>query len=298
MPQRVTQGMMNTQLLTNLNSNLKRLDNLQNQLATGRRINKPSDDPVGISFSMRYRSEISSNDQYQKNADSAASWLDYSDTILNQAGDVIHRVRELAVQGANGTNPPEALDAINSEMKQLYGQLVQIGNSQFNGKYVFNGQTTDVKPYSDATADKDFTDTGDIQFEVGVGSKLAVNITGDAVFGSPSSPDNAFAVIKNIMDNLSSGNYQGVSDSIGLLDSRTDTFLEKRADIGAKQNRIDLTMNRLQDTGVNITSLLSKTEDADMAQVITQLKTDENVYEASLSTGSKIIRPSLLDFLK
>ncbi|MGO4269127.1 flagellar hook-associated protein FlgL [Paenibacillus sp. TAF58] len=290
--------MMNTQLLTNLNSNLKRLDNLQNQLATGRQINKPSDDPVGISFSMRYRSEISSNDQYQKNADSASSWLDYSDTILNQAGDVIHRVRELAVQGANGTNPPEALDAINSEMKQLYGQLVQIGNSQFNGKYVFNGQTTDVKPYTEATADKDFTDTGDIQFEVGVGSKLAVNITGDAVFGSPASPDNAFAVIKKIMDNLSSGNYQGVSDSIGLLDSRTDTFLEKRADIGAKQNRIDLTTNRLKDTGVNITSLLSKTEDADMAKVITQLKTDENVYEASLSTGSKIIRPSLLDFLK
>ncbi|WP_261303475.1 flagellar hook-associated protein FlgL [Paenibacillus andongensis] len=298
MPQRVTQGMMNTQLLTNLNSNLKRLDNLQNQLATGRQINKPSDDPVGISFSMRYRSEISSNEQYQKNADSASSWLDYSDTILNQAGDVIHRVRELAVQGANGTNPPEALDAINSEMKQLYGQLVQIGNSQFNGKYVFNGQTTDARPYTDATADKDFTDTGDIQFEVGVGSKLAVNITGDAVFGSPASPDNAFAVIKKIMDNLSSGNYQGVSDSIGLLDSRTDIFLEKRADIGAKQNRIDLTTNRLKDTGVNITSLLSKTEDADMAKVITQLKTDENVYEASLSTGSKIIRPSLLDFLK
>ncbi|WP_246309777.1 flagellar hook-associated protein FlgL [Paenibacillus alginolyticus] len=298
MPQRVTQGMMNTQLLTNLNSNLKRLDNLQNQLATGRQINKPSDDPVGISFSMRYRSEISSNDQYQKNADSASSWLDYSDTILNQAGDVIQRVRELAVQGANGTNPPEALDAINSEMKQLYGQLVQIGNSQFNGKYVFNGQTTDVKPYTEATADKDATDTGDIQFEVGVGSKLAVNITGDAVFGSAGSTTNAFAVVKNIMDNLSTGNYQGVSDSIGLLDSRTDIFLEKRADIGAKQNRIDLTTNRLKDTGVNITSLLSKTEDADMAKVITQLKTDENVYEASLSTGSKIIRPSLLDFLK
>ncbi|NRF93650.1 flagellar hook-associated protein FlgL [Paenibacillus frigoriresistens] len=290
--------MMNTQLLTNLNSNLKRLDNLQNQLATGRQINKPSDDPVGISFSMRYRSEISSNDQYQKNADSASSWLDYSDTILNQAGDVIQRVRELAVQGANGTNPPEALDAINSEMKQLYGQLVQIGNSQFNGKYVFNGQTTDVKPYTEATADKDATDTGDIQFEVGVGSKLAVNITGDAVFGSAGSTTNAFAVVKNIMDNLSTGNYQGVSDSIGLLDSRTDIFLEKRADIGAKQNRIDLTTNRLKDTGVNITSLLSKTEDADMAKVITQLKTDENVYEASLSTGSKIIRPSLLDFLK
>ena len=67
MPTRITQTMINTQMVRNLGSNLNRMDNLQNQLATGRRINKPSDDPVGLSFAMRYRSELSANDQYQAN---------------------------------------------------------------------------------------------------------------------------------------------------------------------------------------------------------------------------------------
>lgn len=144
---RVTQSMMNTQLIRNLNLNMSRMDNLQNQLSTGRRINKPSDDPVGISYSMRYRSELAANDQYQKNVDSAISWLENTDKTLGQVGDVMHRMRELAVKAANGTNPQMALDAIKEEIGQLQSQLVDIGNTDFNGKFIFNGQMTNVAPY-------------------------------------------------------------------------------------------------------------------------------------------------------
>src|SRR5690349_15263638 len=149
---RVTQSMMNTQLLRNLNHNLRNMNKLQNQLATGRTINRPSDDPVGLSFAMRYRSELSANDQYQENVDSAVSWLEYTDDTMDQANSVLQRVRELAVEGANGSNPQAALDAIKSEVEELYGQLVYIGNSNFNGKHVFNGQLTDVEPYTKADA--------------------------------------------------------------------------------------------------------------------------------------------------
>lgn len=133
---RVTQGMLNTQLLRNLNTNLSRMDKLQDQLSTGRRINKPSDDPVGISFSMRYRSELDTNDQYQRNVDATVSFLDYTDTMLDQTGSVLQRARELAVSAANGTNSEDSLSAMKTEIDQLYGQLTNIGNSQFNGKFV------------------------------------------------------------------------------------------------------------------------------------------------------------------
>src|SRR4051812_6776578 len=105
MTARVTQGMLNNQLLRNINSNLTRINNHQNELSTGRKINKPSDDPVGISFSLRYRSEVSATEQYESNVDAAISWLDYTDDALGQANSVIQRARDLAVQGANGTNP-------------------------------------------------------------------------------------------------------------------------------------------------------------------------------------------------
>jgi flagellar hook-associated protein 3 FlgL len=295
---RVTQGMINTQLLRNLNSNLARMDATQNQLATGRKINKPSDDPVGISFAMRYRSEISANDQYIENVDSAISWLEYTDSTLDQAGNVLQRVRELSVQGASGTNPQAALDAINSEMKQLYDQLITIGNSDFNGKHVFNGQMTDIPPYAPETAMNDRTDNGPIQFEIGVGVRLPVNVTGNAVFGGPEEGNNMFKVIKDISDALGRGDYDAISNALGRLDSRMNAFLEVRSDVGAKLNRIQLAEGRLKDININMQTLQSKTEDADMAALITNLKTDENVYQASLSVGAKIIRPSLVDFLR
>ena len=92
---RITNNMLSSQLLLNLNRNAQQMNNTQTQLATGRKINKPSDDPVGITYSLRYRAELSSNEQYQKNVDSAISWLEFNDTVMNQAGNVVQRLREL-----------------------------------------------------------------------------------------------------------------------------------------------------------------------------------------------------------
>lgn len=141
MPVRVTQGMMNTQLLSNINKNIKKMDREQAMLSTGRRINVPSDDPVGITYAMRYRTELGANAQYQRNVDTAVSNLEYLDTMLGQAGDVLQKVRELAVKGATGSNPQTAMDAIKVEVEELYKQLLDIGNSKFKGKFVFNGLT-------------------------------------------------------------------------------------------------------------------------------------------------------------
>lgn len=298
MTSRVTQGMMNNQLLRNISTNLSRINDNQNQLSTGRRINKPSDDPVGISFSLRYRSELSANEQFKSNADAAVSWLDYTDTTLNQANTVIQRVRELTVQATNGTNPQSALDAIKKEIDQLNEQLVNIGNSQFNGKYVFNGQKTDKQPYNLTTADTDQADTGEIKFDIGVGVRVSANISGDQVFGRAGDNDNIFLVMKDLSRELGLGNQGAIGAILGRLDSRNEAFLQTRADVGAKQNRIELSQARLEDISLNLQTLQAKEEDADIPGVITNLKTDENVYNASLSVGAKIISTSLVDFLR
>ncbi|GAA3412802.1 flagellar hook-associated protein FlgL [Paenibacillus hodogayensis] len=298
MPFRITQNMMNTQLLRNLNNNAMQMDKLQNQLSTGRRINKPSDDPVGISFAMRYRSDLSANDQYQSNTDAGLSWLSYADTMMDQAGSVVQRLRELAVTAANGTNPQQSLDIMKQEVNQLYEQMVDIGNSQFNGKYVFNGQMTDTKPYTLDGAKDEATDDALILFEIGAGVRIPVNVTGNHVFGKPEDEDNMFSVFGEFSEVLTEGDFSKISDMIGKIESRMTKMLDVRSDIGAKTNRIELAEARLKDISLNVSELQSKTEDADMAIVITNLKMNENVYQASLSTGSKLIQPSLLDFLR
>ncbi|WP_020619536.1 flagellar hook-associated protein FlgL [Paenibacillus daejeonensis] len=313
---RVTQSMMSNQLLRNVSNNLGRMNTLQDQLSTGKRINAPSDDPVGLTFAMRYRSELGANDQYIRNVDSAKSSLDFTDMALSQVGDVLHRARELMVKGADGTQPQAGYDAIKLEIDELFNQLVEIGNSKFNGKYMFNGEQTETQPYpttalsntdpDDLKAYHVATDTQQIKFELAPGMKLAVNLTGNDIFGMPVDPtagpdadnDNMFDIFRRASEALAEGNHEEVSNLLGNMDSRINILLEQRAEVGARSNRIDLVAGRLEDISLNLTAIKSKTEDADLAFVITNLKMEENVYQASLSAGAKLIRPSLVDFLR
>lgn len=295
---RVTPGMMNLQMIRNVNSNLVRMDSNQNVLSTGRKLNKPSDDPVGITYSLRYRSELSINDQYQKNADAATSWLDYSDTVLNQVNDASQRAYELLVQGVNGTNPKEAIDAVNVEIKQIYDQVVSLGNSKYNDKYIFNGQLTDRAPYDPLLAPTQDTDTMGISYKFTENATLSVNISGQDVFGKSTDPDNLFGVLNRIQNALSLGDQNTARTEIDALSSRLTKINEARSQIGAKTNRVELISNRLSDLELNLTSMQSKTEDADYAETIMKLKEDESVYQASLATSAKIMQMSLLDYLR
>lgn len=309
---RVTSNMMSSQMMLNLNRNAQRMNDTQLQLATGRKLNKPSDDPVGITYALRYRAELASNEQYQKNVDNAISWLEFNDTVLDQTGNVLQKVRELSVQAANGTNPQSALDSIQEEMGQLKEQLIDIANSTLNGKYVFNGQEYDKKPYNfpikaDGTSDTSgatgaisaaevTTDTGDIQYMVGESVQLSINVTGNEVFGS--GEDSIFVMMDRISGALANGEYEKISGELDNIDSRMEKILSTRAEVGAKTNRIELMQGRLGDLELNLTDLQSKTEDANYAELIMQSKIQENIYNASLSSGAKIIQPSLVDFLR
>lgn len=303
---RVTSNMMNSQLLLNLNRNARTMNDTQLQLSSGRKINKPSDDPVGITYSLRYRAELSSNEQYTKNVDSSLSWLDYNDTVLGQAGDVVQKLRELTVQASTGTNPQSALDSINKEVLQLKEQLVDIANSTLNGKYIFNGEQYNTKPYdytkgADGTYDVSkaiTTDTGRIQFIVGEDVRMPISMTGNEVFGNTGDADNLFAIINQLSGALKSGNTSAISNQLETIDSRMNTILSARSEVGAKTNRVELMKERLSDLNVNLTDLQSKTEDADYEGLIMQSKIQENIYNASLSVGAKIISTTLVDFIR
>lgn len=295
---RVTPGMMHRQMVRNMHSNLTRMDNRQNVLSTGMKLNKASDDPVGITYSLRYRSDLSINEQYQRNADTAKSWLDYTDTVLTQVNDMSQRAYELLTQAVNGTNPQEAMNACAIELKQIYEQVVSLGNTQMNDKYIFNGQLTDVQPYDLTTAGTQKTDNMSIQYRFAEGAGLNINITGNEVFGEPKAGDNLFLVLQQLQDSLRTGNQDAARSELDNLKSRLVKVNEARSTIGAKINRIDLISTRLTDLELNLTDMQAKTEDADMAETILKVKQDESVYQASLATGARIIQTSLLDYLR
>lgn len=302
---RVTQGMMHLQLMRNLNRNMSQMDQIQMQTTTGRKINKASDDPVGITYSLRYRAEISANEQYKKNTDSALSWLDFNDTVLGQTGDVLHRIKELATQGANGTNPTIALDNIKNEIEQLKNQLIGIGNSTINGKYVFNGEQFDKAPFDTGATGFDAkavdADQGIVNYAIGPNVKIDINFSAGQVFGNADAAgtsNNVFSVIDRIMTGLTTGNYSAVQAELGNIDSSMERVLGLRSEVGARVNRLELTQNRLEDLGINLTDMKSKTEDADFEKLLIDAQINENIYQASLSVGAKVISKSLVDFLR
>ncbi|QSZ27964.1 flagellar hook-associated protein FlgL [Aceticella autotrophica] len=295
---RVTNNMLVMNFMNDYNNNLETMQKDQNMLSTGKRINKPSDDPVAVANSLRIRMDMARNDAYTKNVDDAKSWLDLTDSALGQMGDLIQRTRELAVQGSNGTLTQADMQNIAEEIGQLKSQMIQVGNTQYNGRYIFAGFKTTTQPFTD-TSNSYSGDSSAIQFEVGAGgSKIAVNVTGDKVFDVSGGSSQLLDMMDKLKTALTAGDHLSVSNMLYNIDKEMENVLAIRADAGAKSNRIDLTKNRLQSDNYNFTTLLSKNEDADMAQVITNLQMDENVYRASLAAGAKIIQPSLIDFLR
>lgn len=297
---RVTQDMMMRGMLKNLSQNLSRLDQLNTQLGTGKKVSRPSDDPSTTSLQMRLHSELRRIEQYVENAGSGITWLENTDAALEEAGAVVHRLRDLAVQGANGTLAQDSLDALADEVNGLVNHLVQVGNTKVGGKYIFAGTRTMVAPLQplyDAGGDHVIGveykgDSGRIEFEVSGNASVQVNTLGSDAFST------VIEAAIDLRDRLLAGDSSAVADSsLSELDSANDRVLRQRATVGAKMNRFELTQSRLGETEINAKRLLSTVESVDVAEIVMKLRLQETIYEASLNVGSRVIQPTLLSFM-
>lgn len=313
---------MNSRMLQNLNRNLSRLDKHQQQMSTGKLFNKPSDNPIGVSKSLGLKTTLSELKQYKSNAETAISWLEITESAIADVGDIIQNAKELATRIANGTFSEADGKSAKQEVDQMKEQLIKLANTTYGGKYVFSGFQTN-KPLLDADGNYNIAyDTGvnkeKMTFEVGIGDTISVNTLGYEVFGNrPADLDGASMVNKSasagigseteliaVFTELSNAlnnapvNQEEVGKSIDRLEKQLDNVLLARGEIGAKVNRLELTVNRIEKDTINFTGLLSKNEDADMAEVIMNYQMDESVYQASLSIGARAIQPTLIDFIK
>lgn len=292
---RVTQSMLAGNSLRNLSKSYEKMGTYQDQLATGKKINRPSDDPVVAMKGMHYRTNLTEVEQYQRNISEAYQWMENSEAGIEQGTQVLQRVRELMVQASNGTNSPDDLKAIGSEIKQLKEDLVGSANTQVAGKYIFNGTQTKTAPVTlntDGTVSVNI-DSSAFEIEVSKDVKLRSNINNDNVFSKE-----LFDVMSSIEQALTSGDMSGSDDMLSKLDDRLDVMNAERAELGARYNRLELIEDRVGKQEVVATRILSDNEDADMERVIMDLKTQESVHRAALSVGARIIQPTLMDFLR
>lgn len=294
---RITSMMQNTQLLRNIRNNNSDILDWQNKLSTGQKISKPSDDPVGIGYQMRYTTELARNEQYLANAKTGYGWLSQTDSVLQQAHDILQRLNTITNQAANGTITPDVREQIKLEVLQLREQMITVGNSTYDGRHIFNGQKTDVKPYS-ADAANDNTDMGIYYLNVSPSVTVEVSIPGEKVFGEAGAADNIFKLFDDIAQHLENDDQTALSGSLGNIESAVERISLSLADVGARMNRFELIENRIGDEKVSLTTLKSSVADVDMADAIIQLQLQQNVLQASLSVGARVMQTSLLDYIR
>lgn len=324
---RVTNNMLVNNMVYNLNQNLKTLEKLQYQKATGKKFRVPSDDPIGVSKSLKFNTDISKLEQYKRNANDAASWMNDTEAALGEIVEVFHRVNKLTVDAANGTKTPEDLLKIKEEIDQLKDHIIQIANTTYAGRHIFSGYKTD-KPLLDENGKYNIDLNMDEVFEynVGVSEKVNVNIVGIKVFGVLGSGDDVIVpedsggfketfneqnliatqgdkstlieVFEELSTALESNDQDAIQKALGNIDTSFEQILSVRSEVGAKMNRLELTEKKLDIQINNVKELLSYNEDVDMAEISMEINMAENVYVSSLMTGAKIIQPTLVEFLR
>ena len=292
---RITQRLMVERSLTAMQTGAGRLARSQEQLSTGRQINRPSDSPTGTNSAMRLREELSAAAQHARNASDGLAWLGRTDNTLTSMVDGTRRARDLILQGANGATGPQAREALATELDQIRESMLSLANTQHLGRPIFGGTTDGSTAYDTATGAYIGQPTpSEIRRTVGNGVEVAINTVGPDAFTANGT--DLFAVLKAASDDLRNGtNPAGRLDD---LDAVMKTMLSELADVGTRYGRVESALASVNSSTLDMQAALSEVENVDIAKAIVDLQMQEVAYQAALGATARVIQPSLLDFLR
>lgn len=286
---RITSNMMSRSLLLNLNAAEENMTNMQNMMSTGHRINKPSDDPAGTHNALGLKTNMAMITQLKSNADESLSFMGTTDSTLSDVQSMLNRAYELTLQGENGTNDDQSRADIAAEIDQINQQIQTLANTKVGNKYIFNGTSTTDAPVVSSTAS--FATYSPIQLDVGNNnSKVTISVDGSSIFPA------SMSLLSDISNALTSGS--DLSSYVNQIQTNIDNISSSRATLGASVNRVQAISSQMDTMNINLTSSLSTVQDTDVAKTILDFQTQQNTFQAALSIGTKIIQPSLVDFMK
>jgi flagellin-like hook-associated protein FlgL len=292
---RITQRAVALTSLQGLNRNLDAVGRLQQQLTSGRLISAPSDSPTGTNRAMQTRSDQAASAQQQRNITDAKSWLEQTDSALQEMLDTARRVRDLTVQGSStGAQSDVSTQAIATEVKSLREGLLSLANRTIGGRPLFGGVTPGTKAY-DATGAYVGQAGPPVTRRVSDTEVVRVDTTGPEAFG-PAGAD-LFAIVDKIATDVVS-NPTNLAGHLTDLDSVMKGMLTAVADVGSRAARVEREEQVNADRSLTLSSQLAETENIDLPNTIMRLQMQQVGYEAALSATAKALQPTLLDYLR
>lgn len=292
---RVTEGTMANTSLANLQRVRERIERLYQEVSTGVRVSRPSDDPLSAQQILDLNGLLEDGEQYAKNISTGTTYLSSMESALSGMGDALIRVKELALGAANGTLGSAQRESVRKEVLQLREQLITLGNSQINGRYVFSGFRNDVPPF-DANGVYSGGD-GDLRIQIDRTNSISVNCIGDRILNGAGGGTDVIGTLDTLIAALENNDTAGIQGTITGIDKSVDQILATRTDIGARMNRLDTATGFINDTRLYLQKVISSKQDVDFIQAVSDMTRQQTAMEAALAATSKISKLSLLDYL-
>ncbi len=304
--------MIANSFLKNINKNENKMMKLNNQLSSGKNFFKVSENPSKANSVIRLNMDIENVNKYLNNVSAAQDILTQTETNLMDINASLSRINELVIQGSSSTNDANDKKAIAKEIEQLRDHIIQAVNSKYSGKNLFGGFNTATNPinirasmveYNEvqlvSLSEEDLTrfNSEKLSYEVDKGFRMEASYTGIDILGYGN--DNLYDVLTDCINKMNANeNPDTYSNSIKKLQEHQDNIISKVSEIGIKMNRLSFIGNKLENERLNKVSSKSKLEDVDYAKAIVELRSHEAIYEAALSSGSKLFQYSLANYLR
>ncbi|SDL94259.1 flagellar hook-associated protein FlgL [Arthrobacter sp. ok362] len=304
---RVTNLTMSANAQRTLQTQQSRLAELQEKATSLNKISRPSDDPAATAQALETRGLLAANAQYGRNIEDGNTWLTAADSALEQATNVMNRIRDLTVLAGNGSLPQSGKDAIAVEMDALNQDLVSIANSKHLGRNIFAGSSDADQAFTPG-APRDPTNPADagqppsfngagvspVERRVSATQTVRVDADGGAIFGSDAG--SVFAVVSNIAAQLRTGGV--MTSQLADVDTAFKKIVNGRAEIGTRQAQLERAGNVNTELEANLDAQKTGIEKADLGSVIMDLKLQETNYQVALAATARVLQPTLMDFLR
>ena len=335
---RITPFVLYNKLRSGFQTAFSDVARIQNQMATGKRFGKPSDDVLALSKAMGYKLSINLIEQYVRNIEEAEAHLNFTEGVTNSVTSTLIRATELTVSAVTATSSADSRRQTAIEIQGIRDALQSQGNSLFRGKYVFSGYMSET-----AAFDSNFTyqgDSGVRNLMIDRDNSVSLNFSGEALFSyklsaevveqledgkymhyipDPFGGPRTTVEVRDtddttVLDTFSFDNFLQMTDMLMTalqnndvtrsrailrpMQDALDAVLNVQADIGARMNKVSDQKMRLQDGTLGLKSTLSATEDADIVESVIGMSKAEVALQALRSSSAKIISQSLMDYLR
>lgn len=291
---RITSTMSYLNLLQDINRAQESAQTAQNQVSSGKKVLKPSDDPTAAADIVQLTSEGAEADQYARNVTFAQSKLQVTDGVLDNVQQMVERARSL---GQASLGDLTASSANITELNGLRDQILSAANTTYQGQFIFGGSVSTTPPYvknPDSSVSYN-GNTGNMSVQVTRTTALPTQVAGSDIF---SGPVNVFDVMSNLSTAIQNGDQTAINDAVNQLGQFDDNVSTARSKVGGYLNLATDVQSQLSTANVARASNLSQEQDADLPTAISEMTQSQQTLQAALAVGARVSQVSILDFLQ